>query len=447
MYLTTANDGVVALDALTGHVRWRRKALQGSFVQCCGQVNRGAAISDDLLFIGRLDGVLLALQRKTGDVKWATVVANNAAGYSITMAPVVYHGSVIVGVGGSEFGIRGFLTAYALHDGTLKWRWYATDRAHWFGPSVQLRLDRGRVADARTSARLRTQFADAWKRGGGGMWTTPAIDDKRNAIFVATGNPWPDFDGSRRPGDNLFTDCIVAVDGSTGRLRWYFQETPHDVRDLEPASPPILFDTIDNAGRSIAAVGQAGKTGIFYVLDRDSGKLIRRTKSVASFGPSRKNGEVWDGGSSWSPTSFDPHLGYAIVSASQHLRPKSEGAGGAGGSLSARSWSTGYGTVSAVKVATGAIVWQDKFDQGIVGGSVSTAGGITFVGEGNGYFDALDTQSGVRLWRFKAGPGVNAPPIIFAEDGEEYVAVAAGGNQQFGTPYGDALFVFRLNDR
>jgi alcohol dehydrogenase (cytochrome c) len=321
------------------------------------------------------------------------------------------------------------------------WRWYVTDAYHWFGPSLRLRLDKRKFADLRTSARLRTRFADSWKRGGGGIWTTPAIDDSRNYIYVVTGNPWPDFDGSRRPGDNLYTDCIVALDASSGRLKWYFQETPHDEQDLDSASPPVLFDTVDSAGHTVAAVGEAGKTGIFYVLNRDSGRLLRRTRSVASFGAPAPATKVWEGGTSWSPISFDPRLGYVVVSAAQHLGRASRL------SLDQHAWATGYGTVSAVKVSTGEVVWQDKFDQGIVGGSASTAGGLTFVGEGSGYFDALDTESGVRLWHFKIGPGVNAPPAVFSENGKEYVAVAAGGNQQFGTKYGDEFITFRLTER
>ncbi len=171
--------------------------------------------------------------------------------------------------------------------------------------------------------------------------------------------------------------------------------------------------------------------------------LIRRSQNLASIG-TNSHGARWEGGATWSPMSFDPRLGYAIVSAAQHLRPEhgSAAAEQPAESLEKR-WNSGYGTVSAVDVATGRIVWQDKFDQGLVGGSASTAGGITFVGEGNGYFDALDTKSGLRLWRFQTGAGVNAAPSVFQIGDRQYVAIASGGNQQFGTPLGDALFVFQ----
>lgn len=447
MYITTAYDGVFSIDARTGDEIWKRPILSGHFKQCCGPVNRGVAVTDDLVLIGQLDGVLVAADRKTGEVRWATVVADNAAGYSLTAAPLVYRDSVVIGAAGSEFGVRGSLSSYSLRDGKLQWRWYATDAKHWFGPSTRLRTDAG-VADVRTSGRLRRQFADSWRHGGGGIWTTPAVDQLRNMIYVTTGNPWPDADGRQRPGDNLYTDCIVALDASTGRMKWYFQQTPHDTEDLDAASPPLLFDTVDGAGNRVAAVGEVGKTGLFYVLNRDTGRLIRRSKDLASLSVVVRGSHGWEGGSGWSPVSFDPGLGYAIVSAAQHLKLEAGSAGAQHGheSMHNPGWNTGYGTVTAMDVTSGRVVWQDKFDEGLVGGSVSTAGGLTFVGEGNGYFDALSTKTGIRLWRFQTGAGVNAAPIAFELDGQEYVAVASGGNQQFGTSYGDSIFAFRLSD-
>ena len=280
------------------------------------------------------------------------------------------------------------------------------------------------------------------------MWTTPAIDPDRNAIYVATGNPWPDTNGKRRPGDNLFTDCIVALDASNGHMKWYFQQTAHDTADLDAASPPVLFETTDGAGHKVPAVGEVGKTGFFYVLNRDTGEMVRRSKNLASVSAATRRSQRWEGGSTWSPVSYDPHLGYVVVSAAQHLKMERGSARASRNeSLWNSGWSSGYGTVSAVDVTTGKVAWQDEFDQGLVGGSVSTAGGVTFVGEGNGYFDALETKSGQRLWRFQTGAGVNAAPITFEVNGTQYVAVASGGNQQFGTSLGDAVFVFNLARR
>lgn len=442
MYLTTANDGVFAINAKSGALLWKRDPLLGRFRQCCGPVNRGVGLSKDLVIVGNLDATVTALDRKSGSLRWRARVADNSRGYSITMAPLVYRDLVIIGVGGGDLGIRGSLLALSLHDGRLRWRWFATDPKHWFGPLARLRTDTGYI-DGEAAVQARKRFATAWIHGGGGIWTTPAIDLARHTIYVTTGNPWPNLDGETRPGDNLFTDCIVALNASTGRMRWYFQEVPHDIMDLDAASPPVLFRTTDSKGQLVDAVGEIGKTGVFYILDRDSGKLIRRSKDISSIPTSTRAKESWAGGSSWSPMSYDASIGLVIVTATRHLTPE-PGKRRSGMAELEREWARIYSSVSAVNVATGAVVWQDEFDGGLVGGTVSTAGGLTFVGEGNGYFDALDTQSGVRLWHFQTGAGVNAPPIVYSLNGEEYVAVASGGNQQLGTPRGDALFAFRL---
>jgi len=322
MFLTTAYDGVYAINAERGELQWKIDPIKGAFRQCCGPVNRGVAIARGVVLIGRLDGRVVALDRKTGATRWSSRVADNALGYSITMAPLVYRDLVIVGVGGGDLGIRGSLIALSLRDGKVRWRWFATDPQHWFGPSRKLKTDTGYLKGAAAS-RARRQFANSWIRGGGGIWTTPAIDPSRDAIYFTTGNPWPDLDGTRRPGDNLFTDCIVALNASTGRMKWYFQEVPHDTMDLDAASPPVLFQTVDAQGRPVDAVGEIGKTGRFYVLDRDSGKLIRESGDVSGIKmPGHGKEHSWTGGASWSPMSYDPSLGFAIVTATRHLTPE-----------------------------------------------------------------------------------------------------------------------------
>ncbi len=442
MYVSTPYDGIIAINATTGKSIWRRPPLTGNFLQCCGPVNRGVAISGNRVIIGQLDGVLVALDAKTGMVQWTAEVADNTKGYSITMAPLIYHDTVIVGVGGGEFGIRGFLAAYHVRDGKLKWRWYATDSRHWFGTTARLRTDEGLASEAE-SQQLRARFSNSWQRGGGGIWTSPAIDPQTRTIFVATGNPWPMSRGTSRPGDNLYTDSIVALDADTGRMKWYFQQTPHDVDDLDAASPPLLFDTVDTAGHSLRALGEIGKTGIFYILDRSNGHLIRQSRPLLRGITPINSRQRFAGGSTWSPVSFDPRLGYAIVTVT--ARPLAEG-NVKRGAFDATAWNAAFGTVSAISVTSGHVIWQDWFNEGVVGGSLSTAGDLTFVGEGGGYFDALDTKTGERLWHFETGAGVNAPPITYTIDGHQYVAVAVGGNQQLGTQYGDAIFAFTLFD-
>jgi glucose dehydrogenase len=235
MFISTAYDGVFAINASNGSLLWSRPSLHGAFAACCGPVNRGVAISKQLLLIGQLDNTLVALDRKTGAVKWATRLANNDDGNSITMAPLVYRDSVTVGVGGGDLGIRGAISSFSLRDGKLRWRWYSTDPQHWFGTSPRLRSDDGWLS-AKDSIAARRRYANSWRRGGGGIWTTPAIDPVQDTIYLTTGNPWPNLDGKLRPGDNLFTDSIVALNASSGQMRWYFQEFPHDTLDLDAAS-------------------------------------------------------------------------------------------------------------------------------------------------------------------------------------------------------------------
>ena len=250
-----------------------------------------------------------------------------------------------------------------------------------------------------------------------------------------------------------------AIDATTGHERWAYQEVPHDVWDLDVVSPVVLFDTIDQSGKTVAAVGQAGKTGWFYVLDRATGKLIRRSKNFVPqenmfAQPSEKGVRMLpgaNGGVDWSPVSFDPKLHYAIISALHQpmnyiKKPQQRPAGALwlGSAFVGIPTEKQYGLLSAVNVDTGEIAWQNKVDFPLLGGSVSTAGGVTFVGEGNGFFDAVDTKSGKMLWQFQTGAGVNAAPMVYAVGGVEYVAIAAGGSYQIGTQYGDALYVFRL---
>lgn len=387
----------------------------------------------------------MALDARSGKPLWSTVVADNRLGYSITMAPLIYQNSVLVGVAGGEFGIRGFISSYSLRHGTLQWRWYATDPKHWRSFSTRGSGGDNPRRNIEVEESTYRGFPNAWKRGGGAIWTTPAIDARRNMIYVSTGNPWPDSIGDVRPGDNLFTDSIVALDAASGKLKWYFQEVPHDVRDRDAASPPVLFDTREN-GRTIEAVGEVSKTGWLYILERDTGRLVRRSQNVGVLATmARTTADSLEGGSNWSPMSLNPMLAYGIVCASRHVRHGSDDDNPVKPSTTRkRAFAERYGIASAVDLATGRIVWQDQFDVALVGGSVRTAGGLTFFGEALGDFDAVDTQTGRLLWRFQTGAGVNAAPIVFRAGNEEFVAVASGGNRQAGTPLGDALFVFHL---
>ena len=460
MYLTTAYDHVLAVDAKTGKRLWAYQAKLGKTVFCCGPVNRGVAISEGKVFLGQLDGKLVALDQKSGSIVWSVQVGDNAAGYSLTHAPLVYKNMVIVGGAGGEYGIRGTVTAYSVEDGHKIWNWYATDKAHWagsFSPTTPDGINLHRDVAAEKAAF--PKYADAWQKGGGAVWMTPAVDEARNMIYVATGNPSPDLTGSVRPGDNLYTDSIVALDAASGEIKWYYQEIPHDVWDLDAVSPVVLFDTVDKDGKKVAAVGQAGKTGWFYEVNRDTGKFIRKSEAFVPqenmFAQPTPNGTRMlpgaNGGVDWSPVSYDPMNHIVVVSAlhqpmnyANKDQALEKGALWLAGAFSTIPSEKQYGLVSGINVDTGKIVWQNKVDYPLLGGSVSTSGGVTFVGESNGYFDAFNTKTGKQLWQFNTGAGVNAAPMAYMIDGEEYVAVASGGSFQIGTQYGNTLYVFHL---
>jgi PQQ-dependent dehydrogenase (methanol/ethanol family) len=417
--------------------------------------------------MGTLDAHLVAINAKDGKVMWDKEVADPAFGYSITHAPLIIGDNVIVGVSGGEYGIRGFVQAYNAVTGDPVWRWYSIpapkgdstfdDKAPngWFGTWPGSTPDGADLhRDLTKEKGDSAKFADAWKTGGGGVWMTPAYDKESNTIFVAVGNPSPDLDGSVRPGDNLYTDCVVAIDASNGKTKWYYQTVPHDVWDLDAVSPPAVVTV---GGQKV--VVHAGKTGWVYVLDAATGKLVRRSDAFVPqenmFAlPTDKGTRMLpgaNGGSEWSPISIDPTLGYAYVAALHqpmnyivHTAPWEKGRLWLGSAFVAIPGEEQYGLFSAVDLKTGKIAWQNKVPQPMMGGSLATAGGLTFTGEGNGNFNAYNSKTGKLLWQFNAGAGCNSAPMTFSMDGEQFVAVACGGNFQISYPLGDAVMIFGL---
>jgi alcohol dehydrogenase (cytochrome c) len=459
MYVTTAYNHLFALNARTGRMVWRYDQKLGTTIFCCGPVNRGVAVAYGLVYMATLDAQLVALSAATGKVMWRKQIADPTLGYSETLAPVVYKNLVIVGISGAEYGIRGFVSAYDAHNGNLMWRWYTIPSSGWQGkwstttPEGEP-LHRNIAAEKMAWAR----YSDAWKRGGGSMWQTPAIDPQLNLIYMGIGNPSPDLDGGIRPGDNLYTESIVAVNAGNGHLVWYYQEVPHDVWDLDQTSPPLLFNVTQN-GQTIAAVGDAGKTGWFYILDRRTGKRIIRSQAFVPqqnifAQPTAQGARMLpgaNGGAEWNPSSYSPQTRFAYVAGlhqpmtyAWHYAPYQAGRLWLGSAFVSIPGERQYGTFTAIDTDTGKIAWQKQVDQPMMGGSVVTAGGVVFIGEGNGQFDAFDAKTGDKLWQFQAGAGVNAAPSAFALDGQEYIAVAAGGNFQLSYPYGDAVIVFGL---
>src|SRR2546426_265920 len=302
------------------------------------------------------------------------------------------------------------------------------------------------------------KFPNTWKAGGGSLWSASAVDPELGLIYVGTGNPSPQMDDSTRPGDNLYTVSLVALDAETGRLKWHYQQVPHDRWGYDVASPAVLFD-VTKDGRTIKAVGQAGKTGWFYVHDRRTGKLLLRSEPFVPqenmFARPTAGGvriaPSAPGGSSWSPVAFSPQTEAVYISVLHMPARYISRTLGPGPSSPWKSYTffvplrdEHWGTFTAIHASTGKIVWQKKTDQPMVGGALATAGGLVFVGEGHGYFDAFGANAGDVLWRFRCDAGVNAPPISYEVDGVQYLAVAAGGNSIFGYPLGDEIKVFAL---
>ncbi len=462
MYFTTPatpNNEVIAVDLRTQKTLWRYPHKNaGVSTACCGPNNRGVAIAGGSLFLGTLDGQLVALDQATGKEKWAVQTGDPAEGYTQTMAPLVVDDKVIIGTSGAEYGIRGFVRAYNAGTGALMWTWYTIPSPQdggWWGRWSRTtpegdNLNRNIVKEKADSAK----YADAWMHGGGSMWMTPAYDAETKTLFVSIGNPSPDLDGAIRPGDNLWTESIVAIDATTGKFKWGYQEVPHDVWDLDATSPPVIATV---GGKKV--VVEAGKTGWVYVLDAATGKLVRRSEAFVPqenmFAQPSDSGTRMlpgaNGGQEWSPIAIHPTLNYAYTAGlhqpmhyKTHYAPWERGRLWLGSAFVAIPGEAQWGNVTAIDLATGKKVWQVKTDQPMMGGATATAGGLVFTGEGNGWFKAYDAKTGTVLWQFYCGAGVNAAPSVFSMDGEEFIVVAAGGNFQLNFPLGDAVFVFGL---
>jgi PQQ-dependent dehydrogenase (methanol/ethanol family) len=462
MYVSTALNHVVALDARTGQKKWEYAPKLGTTVHCCGPVNRGVAVYGNRVYMGQLDGKLVALDAANGNKVWDVQVGEPMEGYSINGPVIAIDGKVITGVSGAEYGIRGHVTAYDAATGKQVWRFYtipSPEEGGWWGTwsttdPFGTPLNRNISAERADSAK----YADAWKTGGGGVWQAVAVDPELGLVIFTVANPSPDLDGGMRPGDNLYTNSIVAVDLKTGKHKWHLQQIPHDVWDLDPASPVVLFDVKDKSGQTVKAVGEAGKTGWVYIVDRATGKPIRRSDAFVPqanmFAQPTLNGTRMlpgaNGGSEWSPPAFSPQTGYLyvlglhqpmvyIVRRAELAKPAMWLGGAFLGNGEPQ-----HGLFSAVDMNTGKVVWQKRVPDPMIGGALATAGGVVFTGTNDKRFLAFDAKTGNQLWSYTANGGVNAPPVSYAVDGKQYVAVAAGGNYQLNAPRSDELLVFAV---
>jgi PQQ-dependent dehydrogenase (methanol/ethanol family) len=461
MFLTTSYNHVYAINAKTGEQYWHFKHKIGPVsTYCCGPNNKGVAISDGKLFMGTLDAKLVALDAKTGKLLWETQIADPELGYSETMAPTVADGKVLIGTNGGEYGVRGFVKAFDANSGQLSWTFHTIpEKGHegvWAEKDATGRVMHRDIAAEKAAL---AKNADFYKTLGGGVWMTPAIDRKTKTVFFVAGNPSPDLYGAERPGDNLYTNSMIAVDLDTGKYKWHYQYIAHDVWDLDAVSPPVLVDVKDKNGKMIPGVIHGGKTGHIYVHDRSNGNLIRFSEAMVSQQglwslPTPEGTRMSlgaNGGVEWSPLAVNPPLRLAFAAnLEQPMTYHVEASAYPGGKL----WLGGafknipgeeqFGNVTAVNMDTGKVVWKARTDQPMIGGVLATAGNLVFAGEGNGWFKAYDAKTGKVLWQYQCGAGVNAPPTSYTINGKQYIAVAAGGNTQLDFKRGNSVFVFAL---
>jgi alcohol dehydrogenase (cytochrome c) len=436
MYVTGPSNNAWALDAVTGRPIWSyKKALPANVNLCCGQVNRGFARRASTLYKVNLEGTLVALDAKSGTQLWESTLEDYKKGYSATSAPLVVKNLVVTGMAGAEYGTRGFIDAYDADTGKRAWRVYTVAEG---GPSWS---------------------ADSWKRGGGSTWITGTYDPALNLIYWGTGNPGPDMDGDVRRGDNLYTCSLIAIDADTGKIKWHFQFTPHDVHDWDAVGDPVLTDlTIE--GRPVKAVIQANRNGFFYALDRTNGKVLLtkaytrvtwadgvgpdgRPVPIAGQDPTEEGNRTcpgMGGGHNWQATAYSPQTGLFYFTSTERCmlfyKTKQEFKEGQWYQASTIGRDEpGNGRVDAIDPKTGKLAWFFETVTSPTGGVLATAGGLVFVGDAEGYLIALDAKTGKPVWRFQTGGTIIAPPISYALNGRQYIAVAAGQTMiTFGLP-------------
>ncbi len=436
MFVTVPPNQAVALDATTGAVLWAHSwDLPPKLKLCCGQVNRGVAILGNRVFVGTLDGRLMALDANSGRELWQAAVADNALGYSITGAPLAIDNMVLTGVGGGEFGIRGFIDAYDASSGKRLWRTYTVPAPGEPGSE--------------------TWQGESLLHGGAPTWLTGSYDPEARTVFWGVGNPSPNYNGENRKGDNLYANSVVALDVDSGKMRWHFQFTPHDTHDWDSVQIPVLLDAkIDGKPRKLMA--WANRNGFYYLLDRTDGKFLLGTPFVKQTWtdgldpngrprvrpesvPSREGSVVYPnlyGGTNWWSPAYDPSLGLLFVGttdrggifyvSSQEASDEGFLLEGLHSRLPNEDTSV---AIKAIDVMTGQVKWQHLRPPAksldTLGGLLSTNGSLVFEGERECFF-ALDSRNGTQLWNFNPGGQIVAAPVTYEVNGIQFVAVAAG---------------------
>ena len=434
MFITESPSNVVAVDAATGRPFWRYDhPLPDDLRICCGRNNRGVAILDELLFMSTLDAHLVAIDARTGSLVWNREVADHRGGYSKTAAPLVVKDRVVTGIAGGEFGIRGFLDAYDARTGELEWRTYTIP-----GPDHPDNL---------------TWAGDSWRTGGSPTWITGSYDPELNLVYWGTGNPGPDWNGEVRPGDNLYSDSVLALDGDTGEMSWYFQFTPHDIHDWDAIQIPVLAD-IELDGEPRQAMLWANRNGFYYTLDRATGEFLLgeafahqtwaegldsngRPIRRPNTSPSRTGtlvAPIAGGATNWWSPAYSPRTGLLYVNAFDgealfFIRDEEYVEGDTylgGGTETPLPIDHYHSAIRAIDPATGEVRWEFPMTPRSRAGVLATAGDLVFSASVDGYFYALDAENGAPLWQISLGGRVNASPMSYAVGGRQYVTMTIG---------------------
>jgi PQQ-dependent dehydrogenase (methanol/ethanol family) len=444
IYATTSTDVVEAINATTGKILWTyAPEVNFSFTTGVGglgvSTNRGVALSNGHLFLVTFDDHLQSISASTGEKLWSSEVVSPETGVFEDMSPTVYNGMVFVGGSGGEDGVRGFIAGFSEKTGKELWKTYTIP-------------PRG------------TSWVCPHECGGGTVYNAPTIDTKTGVLYMGTGSPAPTLLGEKRPGANLYTSSIIAIDAKTGKMLWYYQEVPHNVYGYGAEQPVTIFNT-NVGGKTVEAVAEAGKDGYLYILNAKTGKPLFAPVAVVKqehTTPTRKGtvecpGPV--GAVGFSPLSFDPETASVYAGALElcelvtvtnchitSLRGEKEFCGT---QAKAPGWNKPRGTFTAVNVTNGQIAWQRQLTSPILAGATATAGGIVFTADQHGTIYAFDAKNGDTVWQGNIGVAVSTPLEIYSVKGQEYVLVSAGGSAltlgfQLG-PVSSKLVALKLN--
>ena len=437
MYVTEPPTTVTALDVRTGRPVWRWTADLPKDLLTIGlfPTNRGVAILGDTVYVATIDAHLVALDAKTGNMRWNVEIGDNKQAVAITQAPMAINGKIVVGMGGGEGGLRGYIDAYDAKDGKRLWRLYTIPTTG--EPGVE------------------TWGGDSYKYGGATTWNTGAYDPELNTLYWGTGNPAPDWNGDARKGDNLYSCSLLAIDADTGKMKWYFQFSPHETHDWDASEPPILFDATIN-GKKRKIVAQANRNAFYYVLDRETGEFITgkayakqtwakgldakgRPIQMPNIEPTTQGNLIYPsitGSVNWTSSSYSPLTGFFYVDTREQgayyykgrptIQPHNPNDTGGGGGQKLVNGDAAYTAVRALEATTGDRKWEFRMVGDSWTGTLATAGGLVFCADSQGNFFALDDETGKPLWNIQLGNSVRANPITYAVDGKQYVVGEAG---------------------